>query len=252
VTRKTTLTISITVVFLITTVSLIILKHTFHKSQQLKSIPKATSKPIMANKEEGIKIISKQTLVSTPDPNFTVSPTFEMAKLMELFEKGIAEEAEKESDWAAEILKMQEAKKSGKTMWGSEKWMKEPNYYKKLETPALAEECFSKPIFALETAIFDNPRFGYERVKVFHNGFAELFSREDMWNGILHVYDYLLSKIDPNSNLSTIVEVSSNLESIATLYTISPFKEQVKGRETIFLAVTLPPKTVPVANGVPA
>jgi hypothetical protein len=169
----------------------------------------------------------------------TVSPTLGLDKLIEDFEKAIIEESDQKVDLAAAIMRWQNEKSAGKTWWGSERWMKDPNYYANLETPKLAEECFSKPIFAFETTCFENPRFGYERMKVFHNGFAELFKREDMWKGILHTYDYLSSKLALESDLKTIVETAGSLHALKTIYNFPTFKEQVKGREELLLAANI-------------
>lgn len=76
-------------------------------------------------------------------------------------------------------------------------------------------------------------------MKVFHNGFQVLFQRNDMWKGILHTYDYLPSKLNLESDSSTIVEVSGNLHTLKTLYNSPEFKEQIRGREKLFLSANL-------------
>jgi hypothetical protein len=136
-------------------------------------------------------------------------------------------------------MKLENYKKSGGTMWGSEKWMKDLDYYKSLKTTELAEECFSRPIYSFEVTIFDKPRLGFERLKMFHNGFQVLFQRNDMWKGILHTYENLSSKLNLESNLSTIVRASGSLHALRALYGFQEFKEQVKGREEIFLSANI-------------
>ena len=178
-------------------------------------------------------------LVALSNLNLTVNPTLELDDLIMSFEEEIIEESEKQLGLALEIKKLEISKKKGDTLWNSEKWMKDIDYYKSLETSDLAEECFSKPIFHFELSIFDDPRIGFERLRIFHNGFQVLFQRDDMWEGIIHAYEYLSSKLNTESDLSTIVSVSGNLHELTKLYGFSEFKEQVKGREEIFLATNL-------------
>jgi hypothetical protein len=132
-----------------------------------------------------------------------------------------------------------EMKKNGETMWNAEKWMKPPEYYASLSTSTLAQQCFEKPIFGFEMGIFDDNRFGFQRLRILHNGFAELFHREDMWKGILAAYDHMSSRIVPGSDLTTIVSISVNFDEMGALYQLPAFKKQVEGREAIFLAANL-------------
>lgn len=134
------------------------------------------------------------------------------------------------------LLKM---KRDGKTMWGSEKWMKSPAYYASLSTTELAKECFEKPLFGIELGVHDDDRFGLQDLQIMHNGFAELFGRDDMWKGILAVYDDMSSKISPENDLMTIVAVDNNFEKMGALYRWPAFSKQVEGREGIFLAANL-------------
>lgn len=176
---------------------------------------------------------------TSSEPIRNVSPTLGLGKMSEYFEQDIIEDAQREASIAAKRLRWLEIKKKGGTKWGSDKWMKEPGYYKELETPELAEECFSRFIFGFEMTIYDDPMYGYCRLEIFHNGFAELFKREDMWKGILHAYDFLSLKLNPKSDLVTIVGVSNDLDAFQRMYRIPSFKEQVKGREAIFLEANL-------------
>jgi len=159
--------------------------------------------------------------------------------MTEFFEQDIFEDAQRQANIAEKRLRWLDMKKRGVTKWGSDRWMKEPSYYKELETPELAEECFSRATFGFEMTIYDDPMLGYCSLEVFHNGFAELFKREDMWKGILHVYDFLSLKLNPKSDLRTIVRVSNHFNAFERMYRIPSFKEQVKGREAIFLEANL-------------
>ena len=132
-----------------------------------------------------------------------------------------------------------ELKRSGKTFWGSDAWMKSPEYYASLPTIKLAEECFARSVFGNEMSIYNDPRFGLQRLRIMHNGFAELFKREDMWKGILAAYDHMSSRITPESDLMTIITASANFDAMDVLYQFPPLKKQVAGREAIFLAANL-------------
>ncbi len=130
------------------------------------------------------------------------------------------------SEFERKRLQWLEKKEGGMTKWGSDKWMKSPEYYQRLETPKLAEECFSDPLFGFEMTIYNDPMDGYLSLETFHNGFAELFRREDMWKGILHACDFLSSKINTDSDLRTIVRVSNNFMAFDLLYRLSPLKSR--------------------------
>jgi len=167
-----------------------------------------------------------------------VSPTYELAELIERFEKDYMT-GEQKASLAVARTEWLNLKKSGYTRWGSENWMKDPDYYKSLNTSELVEECFSRAIFKNETSIYNEPFFGLESLRIFHNGFAELFRREDLWKGILHLYEHLSSKLTREADLMQIVTVSGHFDELRKLYILSPLKEQVKGRERIFLAANL-------------
>jgi len=188
-------------------------------------------------KEDSNEIYRSSAIRS--DSQLTVSPTFELDDLITSFEEEIIEESEEQFNLAIEIMKLENYKKSGGNRWGSEKWMKDLDYYKSLKTTELAEECFSRPTYSFEVTIFDNPRIGLERLRIFHNGFQVLFQRNDMWEGILHTYEYLSSKLNLESDLKTIVRASGTLDALRVLYSFPEFKEQVKGREELFLSANI-------------
>ncbi|MCX5676648.1 MAG: hypothetical protein NTX87_16760 [Planctomycetota bacterium] len=172
-------------------------------------------------------------------PERTVVPTYELGDLIRGYEQEPVPDADQKAGLAAAVAEWTNLRKAGRTRWGSEKWMKDPQYYARLDTPALAQECFSGfsgGVFANEMGIFNEPALGLESLRVFHNGFAELLSRDDMWKGILRVYDRLSSQIDPKADLPQIVRTSGELDELLKLYKLSPLKEQVKGREKLFLA----------------
>jgi hypothetical protein len=60
-----------------------------------------------------------------------------------------------------------------------------------------------------------------------------------MWEGILHTYENLSSKLNLESDLPTIVKAASSLHALRALYGFPAFKEQVKEREEIFLSANI-------------
>ncbi len=169
------------------------------------------------------------------DPGFPVKPALELQEWVDDYEDAVLDEKlsarlkEAEAQWL-------EAKKNGKTRWNSRQWMKEPSYYRALDTPNLAEECFERSIIANELDIYNDPAFGLRCVRIMHNGFAELFSRADLWQGILHVLDQASATIaDPKSDLMQLVHAAGTIEAICTLCRLSPLREQIKGHEAAFL-----------------
>lgn len=186
--------------------------------------------------EEHLK--AKSTPVPS-EPDMLVSPTSELAGLIERYENKIIKDAKYELGLADMRIKWLNRKKNGYTRWGSQNWMKEPGYYKSLNTFELAEECFSQNIFYNEMSIHSKPIAGFESLRIFHNGFAELFKREDMWKGVLYLYNNLSSKLDLQADLLQIVSTCGHLDELRKLYGLSPLREQVKGEERIFLAANL-------------
>ncbi len=135
----------------------------------------------------------------------TVRPTFELAEIIREYERseappieGLTESAER---WRA-------FRNEGKTMWGSEKWMKAPEDYQKMPTSELAADCFSRSVFATTILKYKEPQFGIQTLTIMHDGFAELFERDDLWTGIHSAYGDLGSQLTPDADLATVVRVS--------------------------------------------
>ena len=143
--------------------------------------------------------------------------------------------------WLARFeRKLLKSKEEGYIPWGAKPWMKPPEYYRKLDTMKLAEEFFgTSSAFASEFSRFarlgEGPRLRFIHLRVFHNAWAELVKRDDLWRGILHAYDYMSLRLKPH-DLDTNVMMAGNLGSMALLYALTPLKEQVKGREALFIA----------------
>ena len=176
------------------------------------------------------------------NPEVQVHPTMELDYLTEQFEKEIVIEADRQIDLAEAKIRWQQWKDSGQPALTDSKIAgKEPDYFKSLNTIKLAEECFSDHYFASRMGIYNDPVYAFENMKFFHNGFTELCSREDMWEGILHAYDYLLPKIDPNNTRKEIISTSSTFVCLCRLYVVPAFQKQVKEHEAekVFLAANL-------------
>jgi hypothetical protein len=155
--------------------------------------------------------------------------------MIEAFESKQMEDSRRVVAIAEATRRWQSARSRRETLWGSGKWMKPPEYYHNLDTKALTLVCFERPVFSMEMMVFKDPMFGLIRLKYMHNGFSELFSRSDMWQGILQLYEHLGDGLQPNSSLASIRTISLNLFSLQYLYQLPEFKAQVKGHETQFL-----------------
>ena len=179
------------------------------------------------------------TVVSPAATRGVVDPTEGLEALMAGSQEDMAQSAERALGLAQKRDEWQAKKNGGYTRWGSQSWMKDPEYYAKLETEALAEECFARSVFKSEMSLYEEPAVGMESLKIFHNGFAELFRRDDMWKGILHAYAKLGEQISPDASLAQIVTASGHLEELRKLYVLSPLREQIQGREKLFLAANI-------------
>jgi len=178
-----------------------------------------------------------ESVTSAPlAPDLPVNPNAELAETIRLFEDEHIDEIVGLAEFERRLV---EYRKSGRTLWGSEKWMKDASHYQSLDTVTLAKECFSRPIFRFEMAIFDNPARAFARLRIMHNGFAELFERDDLCDGVLAVYEELSLELDTQSSLEEIGRASGTLGSLVSIYHFPPFREQMRGREKEFLATML-------------
>jgi hypothetical protein len=234
--KKTRLIIQTGIFLLSSAICLLIICYSvqnYHQDQSTTNIHSGTL-PAEPNQT------SMQTIIANPVPNrdLQVSSTVGIEEMIEHF----AIDADKEIELAEAKIRWQQWKDSGQPpLTSSERAMKEPNYYKSLDTIKLAEECFSDYYFAGQMGVYNDPVYAFENMKFFHNAFAEFFAREDMWNGILHAYDYLLSKIDPNSTRREILGTSSTFVCLCRLYIVPVFQEQVRKNEAekAFLAANI-------------
>jgi hypothetical protein len=171
-------------------------------------------------------------------PVACVEPLYELDGLIQTYHR---RQENPQAETALATLKQQwsQDRASGGFLWGAKDWMASPEYYQSLDTETLILECFSRSIFAFETTIFDDPRIGIERLRAYHDGFAELFGRDDFWRGVLHLYADLTDRINLDASLSEIVRTSGHFNALYTLYLYTPLKDQIKGREPLFLQANL-------------
>lgn len=169
------------------------------------------------------------------DPAFPVKPALELEEWVHDFEDTVTDEKqlarlkESEAQWL-------ELKRNGRQLWNSQQWMKDPSYYRALDTPKLAEECFGRSVIAHELGKYNDPALGLQCVRIMHNGFAELFSRSDLWQGVLYALGRGSATIaDPKSDMVQLVQASGTIEAICTLSRLSPLREQIKDHEAAFL-----------------
>ena len=165
-----------------------------------------------------------------------VSPTLGLDALIEAFERdenvGDVYEGFQLAEFECELLKVKE---KGGSRWGTEN----KRYYQELDTCRLAEECFEQSVFQNVILIYNNPIYGFSRLRIMHDGFAELFERDDMWKGLLHAYEHLGSRLNTASELSTIVVTAGTFEAFTHFYTHPEYKKQIRGREEPFLRANL-------------
>ena len=165
-----------------------------------------------------------------------VDPLHSLPDLIASYEKVFTNKADSQVRMAPTIADLTAAKKDGRVpRWAQADRMKPPEYYAALDTTALTDECFEESLFGNVMGIA-SPEASLEYLRVFHNGFAELLQRNDMWKGVLQLYDKLGAKIDPQADLRQIVAASLQLDEMRNLYTLPPLKDQVKGKEDQFLA----------------
>ena len=171
-------------------------------------------------------------------PAASVDPLYELDGLIQAYHR---QQDTPQAEAALATMRQQwsQDRASGGALWGSKDWMKSPEYYQSLDTEALTLECFSRAIFAFETTIFNDPRIGVERLRAYHDGFAELFGRDDLWRGVLCLYTDLTDRITLDADMGQIVRTSGHFNALYTLYLYTPLRDQIKGREPLFLQANL-------------
>ena len=163
------------------------------------------------------------------------SPTAELDELIRDYEGERKESPSEEVALAEARVRWMEVKAQGHRPWGSKDWMKERSHYESLDTIRLAEECFERLVLGMDLMAYDDLAQAFLHVEIFHEGYAELFQREDMWEGILHIQSISTSKLDPEAPMKDLGRLTHHFNSVNMLYVSPRFKRQVRGREKMFL-----------------
>jgi len=177
------------------------------------------------------------------EPARPVSPTAELNGLIRLYERHQTEDD-------ARAAELEEFKKTVKTNLGDrvgrwKDWMREPSFFKELDTPTLSKELFATRLcgyFSDRTRILEDADKALALLQLEHGGFAELFKREDMWKGILLANEDLSKRLMSEQAIREKGPCSlcaSALEAMRILYVSPPLKHQIKARERLFLASAL-------------
>lgn len=183
---------------------------------------------------QGAALAADKTAKTEADVR-NVSPTLQLAGLIDKYENGPRLSPEIQERLKMAELHWRKAKAEGRAVWGRDR-----AHYRKLSTEKLAEQCLTgETVFWSAISMYDEPAFGLQRLSIMHDGFAELFERKDMWKGVLYAYDRLADDLNLDADLKAIVLASGNLESMRYLYGYPPLREQVRGREALFLSANL-------------
>lgn len=173
------------------------------------------------------KILGKK--VSGPEP--VAGPVTEPYNLMDRIGEYVIEDAEEQAKTAKFYEHQKKHWEDYYKVNGRPDWIKDPEYYKNLDTTQLSVDIFShRPaiiMFENVMPVHENPETAFCVLKAKHYGFREWFEREDMWKGMLSANEYLSSKPAP---------VAGALTCLRYLYPLSPLREQIQGKERIFLA----------------
>lgn len=141
-----------------------------------------------------------------------------------------------DSEMAAFTQRWKEYRDNGGEMWEASTWMKSPTTYAGMSTTDLAIDVFQKPLFAVEMSAYDDPKFGYARMMVMHDGVSELMRREDAWRGIVEVFSQKSAMISPESTYSQIFNASFSLVQLVDLFGIEQARSVTVGHDRRYLA----------------
>jgi len=196
------------------------------------------------DKEEKVKLLQEKGFV--PRGNRRMAERFAALRVSPELLAAIATDAKR----AAYEERLRKLKREGKLTAFARDWNKEPGYYAKLDTIALAKELFfGRPpgagMGAVSTHVMvcpDDPGRAFKTLEVGDHGFSELFQREDMWKGILTVQHELVARIvaarTPAAR-DTVIHCGMGLSDIYALREYPACQEQIKDREPVFLAAAL-------------
>ena len=143
-------------------------------------------------------------------------------------------------DYQNTVDRLLETKNSPVAYRTREDWTLDRELCKKLDTPALAMECFKTSTIGFQMGKYSSPVGGFLELSVFHNSFSELLTREDMWVGVSRVLDNVSQKLaDPNTDFNSIVSISMTATPIIELSRMAPMRQQLKSHEAEYLGTLI-------------
>jgi hypothetical protein len=109
----------------------------------------------------------------------------------------------------------------------------------KMPTLDLSKVCFSSSIFARESMLFDEPLFTFSRLKILYPCYAELFERDDLWEGVLSAYSLYASGLDPAGEPNKVIDAMMGLDNLPRIFQLPTLQAQLEGREILFVFAQL-------------
>ncbi|MGB2820510.1 MAG: hypothetical protein WBF17_05980 [Phycisphaerae bacterium] len=156
----------------------------------------------------------------------------------------VAEAEKEDGKLAADLARFRERqlaerKKGWRPPWDGYRTAKGRRHYEKLTTAQLARECLSTGLLAHECLVYDRPAFGIARAGVFHDGFAVLYAREDLWEGIAAACEDFAARLPKASDLHDRMNILMGLQTMKYAYAFPEFRKRLTGREQRLLAAHL-------------
>ncbi len=107
--------------------------------------------------------------------------------------------------------------------------------YKRLTTVKLAQICFSTGLLTRYLIAYDKPIYAFSMVKVRFPCFAELFERDDLWQGVLEAYPLYAAGLDPKGEPNKVIDSVMGLNNLPLIFQHPKMCGQLKGREIMFV-----------------
>ncbi len=169
-----------------------------------------------------------------------VNPTNDLEAIRQKYEDDFVKPHEEQLEYSVLRLDLLNQKQSGKHLWEAEKWMLPRAEYEEMATKELAEVVFERPIIPIELMTQEKSSYPFLRLELFHSGFAVLRNREDMWQGLLHMYSKWSEVLrNPETSKEELVRTSLILDQMSKFYGYPDFKKQAKEHEQDFLEANL-------------
>jgi hypothetical protein len=109
----------------------------------------------------------------------------------------------------------------------------------KMPTLELSEACFSSSVFARELLLFDKPILSFSRLKILYPCYAELFERDDLWEGVLSAYSLYASHLGPESEPNETINSLMGLDNLPRIFQLPNMRKQLEGKELLFVHAQL-------------